>query len=152
MKKLLEYKGYLASVSTSIEDECLYGKIEFIKDSIVFGADSVKELKQQFHVEVDDYIEFCAEVGKEPNKTFTGSFNVRIGAELHKKCLIRSKQDDVTMNEVIKSAVCQYVNQNEVHNHNHNHNHVQDGYYGDDFVREVTTPMVINMSQFRSVQ
>jgi predicted HicB family RNase H-like nuclease len=119
MNKLLEYKGYLASINVSVDDKCIYGKVEFIKDSIVFGADNFVELEQQFHDEIDDYIELCADVGKEPEKTLTGSFNVRIGSDLHKKCLIRAKQDDVAMNEVIKIAVCQYVNQSEVHNHNH---------------------------------
>ncbi len=119
MSKLLEYKGYLASINVSVDDKCMYGKVEFIKDSIVFGADNFVELEQQFHDEIDDYIAFCAEVGKEPEKTLTGSFNVRIGSESHKKCLIRAKQDDVTMNDVIKTAICQYVNQNEAHNHNH---------------------------------
>lgn len=138
MSKLLEYKGYFASINTSIEDECLYGKVEFIKDSIVFGADGFKELEQRFHDEVDDYVEFCAEVGKEPEKTLTGSFNVRVGHELHKKCLLRAKQDDVTMNEIVKSAISQYVNQTEIHNHNHKHVHMTEVNADDVLVQPIT--------------
>jgi len=99
--KLLEYKGYYASINVSVEDECMFGKVEFINDSIV-----------------DDYLDFCAEVGKAPDKTMTGSFNVRIGEDLHKKALIRSKSDGVTLNDVIKKSVEQYVNLSaEIHNH-----------------------------------
>jgi predicted HicB family RNase H-like nuclease len=116
--KLLEYKGYYASINVSVEDECMFGKVEFINDSIVFGADTIPELKVTFETEVDDYLDFCAEVGKAPDKTMTGSFNVRIGEDLHKKALIRSKSDGVTLNDVIKKSVEQYVNLSaEIHNH-----------------------------------
>ena len=74
--KLLEYKGYFASINVSIEDECVFSKVEFINDSIVFGADTIPELKATFESEVDEYLAFCAEVGKEPDKTMTGSFNL----------------------------------------------------------------------------
>jgi predicted HicB family RNase H-like nuclease len=116
--KLLEYKGYCASINVSVEDGCLFGKVEFINDSIVFGADTVAELKETFEAEIDDYLEFCKEVGKNPDKTMTGSFNVRIGADLHKQAVMRAKTDDVTLNEVMKKAVEQYVNSAaEIHNH-----------------------------------
>jgi predicted HicB family RNase H-like nuclease len=114
--KLLEYKGYCASINVSVEDGCLFGKVEFINDSIVFGADTVAELKETFETEVDDYLQFCEEVGKEPDKTMTGSFNVRIGADLHKQAVMRAKIDNVALNEVIKKSVEQYINSTtEIH-------------------------------------
>ncbi len=114
--KLLEYKGYYVSINVSVEDECVFGKVEFINDSIVFGADTVTELKATFKAEIDDYLAFCAEVGKQPDKTITGSFNVRIGAELHKKSLIKAKQENIALNDVIKKSVEHYVNAlNDVH-------------------------------------
>jgi len=116
--KLLEYKGYFASINVSIEDECVFGKVEFINDSIVFGADTIPELKATFESEVDEYLAFCAEVGKEPDKTMTGTFNVRVGEELHKQALIRAKTDKVSLNEIVKKAIDQYVNSpTEIHNH-----------------------------------
>jgi predicted HicB family RNase H-like nuclease len=116
--ELIEYKGYYASINISVADSCLFGKVEFIKDSIVFGADTLPELISTFHAELDDYLELCAEVGKQPDKTMTGSFNVRIGEELHKKALIKSKCDGVALNDVIKKAVSQYVNDtSEIHHH-----------------------------------
>jgi predicted HicB family RNase H-like nuclease len=116
--KLLEYKGYCASINVSVEDGCLFGKVEFINDSIVFGADTVPELQSTFEAEIEDYLEFCEEVGKDPDKTMTGSFNVRIGADLHKQAVMRAKAGDIALNEVVKKAVDQYVNSPaEIHNH-----------------------------------
>jgi predicted HicB family RNase H-like nuclease len=117
-KKLFEYNGYLGSAEISIEDSCAHGKILFINDVVTYESDSVKELEAEFRLAVDDYLETCIEIDKEPDKTMKGTFNVRIGAELHKKALIRSKSDGVTLNEVIKTSVEQYVNSAaEIHNH-----------------------------------
>ena len=37
---------------------------------------------------VEDYLVLCKEAGKEPQKTFKGSFNIRISPELHKAAAI----------------------------------------------------------------
>lgn len=42
------------------------------------------EIKTAFEEAVDDYVETCKEVNKKPEKSFKGSFNVRIPSELHK--------------------------------------------------------------------
>lgn len=116
--KLVEYKGYYASINVSIEDGCLYGKVEFINDSIVFGAGTVQELTKQFEIEIDDYLAFCKEVGKDPDKTIKGTFNVRVGAELHREALLKSTNDGCSLNDVVKKSMQLYLcESNEVHNH-----------------------------------
>lgn len=115
---LLKYKGYFGTVEYSIEDQCLWGKIQFINDSVTYESDSAEMMQKEFEAAVDDYIEFCAEVGKEPEKTMTGSFNVRIGPDLHKQALVRAKSDKVSLNDVMKKAIEQYVcSSAEIHNH-----------------------------------
>ena len=80
--KYFEYNGYLGSCKVSIEDNCLHGKIEFISDLVNYEAQTTEELRKEFELAVDDYLTHCKEVGKSPDKTFKGSFNVRIGYEL----------------------------------------------------------------------
>ncbi|MDR5170707.1 type II toxin-antitoxin system HicB family antitoxin [Methylobacillus flagellatus] len=79
----LTYKGYTGSVETSIEDECLHGKILFINDVITYEGDTVPELKSNFESAVERYIHYCNDKGVEPNKPYSGTFNVRIGPERH---------------------------------------------------------------------
>ena len=78
MNNVLKYKGYYAVVQYSAEDEVLYGKIEGIDDLVSFESDSICGIKNEFENAVDDYIEYCKEIGKEPDKVYKGSFNVRI--------------------------------------------------------------------------
>lgn len=59
---MLTSLGGMVLLRSRVEDDCIFGKVKFINDSIVFGADTVSELKSTFEAEVDDYLEFCAEV------------------------------------------------------------------------------------------
>jgi len=107
---ILSYKGYIATIHFSSEDEVFYGKVEHTQDLIMFEAESAKGLKQSFHDSVDDYLAFCKEKGVEPNKTFKGSFNVRISPELHLKAYMQALTKGITLNNFISQAI-----ENEIH-------------------------------------
>lgn len=63
---LLSYKGYFAIPEYSAEDGVLYGKILGISDLVDFQAESAEDVESEFHRAVDDYMVFCAGIGKEP--------------------------------------------------------------------------------------
>lgn len=107
---LLEYRGYHGSVEFSAEDEIFSGKVLFIDSLLMYHGTTVEEIKKGFQEAVDAYLEFCKETGKEPNKPHTGSFNVRTGPELHRAAVIAAKKADVTLNEFVKAAIQEKVN------------------------------------------
>ncbi len=90
MKDMMIYKGYVGSVRFSAADEVFYGKLEGIDALISFEGSSVQQLKKAFHEAVDDYLEHCKAMGREPKKPFRGSFNVRIKPELHRLAMLRA--------------------------------------------------------------
>ncbi len=77
--KQFEYNGYVGSIEFSIEDNVLYGKLLGIKDLVSYEADTIANLKKEFELAVDDYLETCVAIAKEPENLFKGSFNVRTG-------------------------------------------------------------------------
>lgn len=105
MDDILEYKGYYATVRYSAEDEVFYGKLLAIDDLVSFEGTSVKELKKSFHEAVDDYLETCKELGKEPDKTYKGTFNVRISIDLHKQAAIFAASKNISLNDFVKKAI-----------------------------------------------
>lgn len=109
MENALLYKGYVGSVQYNAADEVFHGKIEAITDLVTFEADAAKQLRPEFEQAVDDYLALCATVGKEPSKTFTGSFNVRLGPELHRKAALVSTSRGVSLNQLVSQAVSQFV-------------------------------------------
>ena len=65
---ILEYRGYYASVGYSVEDNAIIGKVIGLNDTLCFDCDSANEVKQKFHDLIDDYLETCERLGKEPDK------------------------------------------------------------------------------------
>ncbi len=60
----MKYKGYTAYIEIDETAGILFGKVLDIKDSITFQGNNVAELEQEFHNSVDDYLEWCAELGE----------------------------------------------------------------------------------------
>lgn len=66
MTNAMTYEGYIAGIEYDSEDGVLTGRIAGIRDGVGFHADTVEDLRKAFHEAVDDYIETCARIGKEP--------------------------------------------------------------------------------------
>lgn len=80
----LTYKGYTGVIDLDIDDEILHGEVVDLKDTITFQAESVSDMKKAFQDSVDDYLDFCASEGVQPEKPFSGKFILRVGPEKHK--------------------------------------------------------------------
>lgn len=102
---MLEYKGYYANIDFSAEDEVFHGKLIGINDLVTFEGDSVAELKNAFHEAVEDYLETCKEINKSPDKTYKGSFNVRIPSELHRKAALYASMQKLSLNDFVRHAI-----------------------------------------------
>ena len=117
MKDSLEYKGYHAKIEFDSESYVLRGKIEGINDYVDFESPDAKKIEEEFRNAVDDYLEFCKEVGKEPDKEYKGTFNVRIKPTLHRKLAMIALESGESLNQTVEKAIQTYVNsytQNEV--------------------------------------
>jgi len=114
MSNMLEYKGYHAKIEFDSEDLCIRGKIEGINDLITFESESTTEIEQEFHDAVDDYLIFCEEAGKEPDKEYKGSFNVRIKPELHKDLALYALRNNISLNAAVEKAVDTFLNKDHV--------------------------------------
>lgn len=113
MSNVLKYKDYYGKVEYSSEDEVLFGKVEGISDLVVFEGYSIDEVKSSFENAVDDYLTFCKEIGKEPNKSYKGSFNIRITPELHKKADIMAIKQGISLNQFILNTLEKEINGNQ---------------------------------------
>lgn len=105
MSNVLAYKGYFAPVEFNAEQHMLTGMVAGIRDAIVFEGSTAEEVEQCFHDAVDDYLEFCAEKGKEPERAFKGSFNVRTGSELHKQAALAAAKKGESLNKFVTEAI-----------------------------------------------
>lgn len=68
MQEVFEYKGYWTKIRYSIPDGKWMGKIEGISDFVNFYGKDSDDIEKEFREAVEDYLEFCERVGKQPEK------------------------------------------------------------------------------------
>ena len=107
---ILNYKGYEGTADIDMSRQVCRGKILFIGDLVTYEAQSPAELQKEFESAVDDYIETCKILGREPQKPLKGQFNVRIPPVLHKSATMRALADNVSLNDVVVRALESFVN------------------------------------------
>jgi predicted HicB family RNase H-like nuclease len=105
MKDLMEYKGYYGSAHYDDDDRIFNGKVEYLRSLVSYEADAAKHLRKAFEEAVDDYLELCERTGAAPEKPFKGSFNVRIGPELHRKAALKAMRKGVSLNNLVTEAL-----------------------------------------------
>ena len=105
----MSYKGYYGSVEFSDDDNVFYGRIIGINDRITYEGDNVKSLRQDFKEAVDEYLETCSQLGKPPEKTYKGTFNVRIAPKLHRQLALYSASTGKTLNATVEEAIRNYI-------------------------------------------
>lgn len=114
MKNYFEFKGYIGSVEFSADDRLFFGKIQGINDLVTFEGASVDELEDAFKAAIIDYLNTCESLGKNPDKIYKGSFNVRVSEKLHYDTALLAKKKGVNLNEVVKAALSYMVEHEEL--------------------------------------
>jgi len=136
----MEYKGYFGSAEVDVEGNALVGKLLFMRDVITYSATTPKGLLRAFREAVNDYLETCKELGTEPDTPCKGTFNVRIGPELHREVALIARSKGKGLNEFVREALTTAtLPSRQLVEHQHNHHfavvvHVGQGQEGKQFI------------------
>jgi predicted HicB family RNase H-like nuclease len=95
----MSYKGYAARIEYDAEDEIFFGKLAGVTDGISFHADTVADLKAAFREAVDDYIETCAKIGKDPQRPYSGKMMFRVDPEVHAQAAKAAELSGKSLNQ-----------------------------------------------------
>ena len=99
MTNSMTHKGYSARIEYDDDDGIFTGRIAGIRDGVGFHADTVEALRDAFHEAVEDYIETCAKIGKEPQKAFSGQVMFRVDPEVHRKAALAAELSGKSLNQ-----------------------------------------------------
>jgi predicted HicB family RNase H-like nuclease len=106
---MLMYKGYMGHVEFDDEAEIFHGEVINTRDVITFQGLTVTEIKKAFKESIDDYLSFCKERNEEPEKPFSGKFNLRLDPELHRQVYIAAKLHNMSLNQWIAEAIKHHI-------------------------------------------
>ena len=109
MNNTMKYKDYIGSVEFSEEDGIFFGKVMVIRELICYEGEDVVSLLSSFHQAIDEYLAWCEESGRLPERAYKGSFNVRIGQDLHRKIAMYAVEKEISLNGLVETALQEYV-------------------------------------------
>ena len=98
---MLKYKGYTGHAIFDDEAGIFHGEVENTRDVITFQGRSVDELETAFRESIDDYLEWCAERGKSPDKPFSGRLILRMPPPLHRRLATEASRQGKSLNAVV---------------------------------------------------
>lgn len=117
MNSMLEYKGYHAVIEYDAEDDIFVGEVFGIVDSLNFHGHSIDELKATFSQCIDNYLDLCRKISKDPEKEFEGSFYVKMPPELHRRAALEAAREKMTLNQYVVRALDRSVEDKSIEGH-----------------------------------
>ena len=98
---MLKHKGYTGSVVYDDEAHLFHGEVVGLKAVITFQGTTVDEIEKAFEDSVEDYLQWCSERGKTPEKPHSGKFNLRMPPDLYVNVMAQAAQERMSMNSYI---------------------------------------------------
>ena len=105
----LFYKVYRTNVEFDEEEKYYYGKIEGIHDLVNFGTDFEDKIVEEFHLAVDDYLIFCDEIGKEPNREAGSDLKLQVNSRMYETLVNSAKNAGESLNELVERILTDYI-------------------------------------------
>lgn len=99
MTNAMTHKGYSARIEYDDEDGIFFGRLAGIADVVGFHADTVDGLREAFHEAVDDYLDTCARLGREPQRAFSGQVMFRVDPEVHRRAALAAELAGKSLNQ-----------------------------------------------------
>ncbi len=106
----MKHKGYRGYVNYDEDAKLFHGEVVGLRDVITFQGTSVDELEQAFKDSVDEYLDFCKELKRAPEKPFSGKLMLRLPPETHEKAASQAKRTGISLNSWITQGIEQLLN------------------------------------------
>ena len=102
---MMEYKGYTGHAEYDDEAGIIHGQVVGIRDVVTFQGRNADELRQALQDSVDDYLAMCAEDGVEPQRPFSGKFNVRLSPDIHRRVSLAAAKSGKSLNSWVAETL-----------------------------------------------
>lgn len=102
---MIEHKGYVGTIEVDVDARNLYGRVLNITDTIFYEGDTIDELEQSMRDAIDNYLDHCAEIGKDPAQPFSGKIALRVDPLMHARLAAVAEGTGRSMNQIIVDAL-----------------------------------------------
>ena len=104
----MNHKGYTARIEFDERDNIFVGRVLGLRSIISFHGETVTDLRHEFEVAIEDFLNDCKEQGVKPEKPASGKLMLRVSPEIHGAALVATQASGKSLNqwatEVLQSA------------------------------------------------
>lgn len=101
----MTHDGYLATIELDEDAGLFHGEVINTRDVLTFQGRTLDELKTAFADTIADYVEWCLERGKAPEKPFSGTFSVRVAPDIHRRAAAAAAREGKSLNGFIADVL-----------------------------------------------
>lgn len=101
----LTHRGYVGQVEVDTEARLLFGLVLGLNDVVTFEGESYPEIEQAFRESVDAYLAYCAEIGRAPEKPYSGRLPYRTSPERHRRIALVAAREGKSINAWIDETL-----------------------------------------------
>lgn len=101
----MSLEGYHARIEYDPELDLFRGEILGLNGGADFYGHNPRELRTEFKKSLQVFLAVCREKGIEPQRHYSGKFNVRIPPELHEQLAIAAQAEGKSINALAREAL-----------------------------------------------
>lgn len=101
----MTHDGYVATVELDEGASFFHGEVINTRDVLTFQGSTLDELRSAFSDTIEDYVAWCAERGKTPERPYSGNFTLRLSPELHRRVATVAARSGKSVNAFVAEAL-----------------------------------------------
>jgi len=105
----MQIKGHRAIIQYDPEIEMFRGEFVGLNGGADFYARDIEGLRKEGIISLNAFLEMCKEDGVDPQKKYSGKFNLRMNPELHAKVSARAMASGKSSNQWITDLIDQSI-------------------------------------------
>ncbi len=100
---------YSAKIEYDSELDQFRGEIIGLNGGADFYGKNPQELRKEFEISLNTFLDVCKERGIKPTKDYSGKFNLRVSKKLHNQISVEAVSEGKSINQWVVDTLSQTV-------------------------------------------
>lgn len=101
----MHHEGYVATIELDEDAGLFHGEVINTRDVLTFQGRTLDDLRAAFADTIADYVEWCRERGKEPERPYSGNFLLRLSPDLHRRIATAAARAGKSVNAYVAETL-----------------------------------------------
>lgn len=109
MMNVMEIQGYKAIIKYDPAIDMFRGEFITLNGGADFYASNINNLHKEGETSLKVFLEMCREEGINPNKEYSGKFNLRVSPELHAEVVAKAAAEGKSLNQCVADLLTEAI-------------------------------------------